>query len=68
MGYRAPLLLDDNMIVSRHRGLRVLPTFFVPNGLSHNGNLAKGGKDFDNFKLLSWISVLPAELRIYEGG
>ena len=53
MAYKAPLLLDDNMIVSRHRGLRVLPTSFVLNGLSHNCNLAEGGKDFDNFKLLS---------------
>ena len=46
MAYKAPLLLDDNMIVSRHRGLRVLPTSFVLNGLSHNCNLVEGGKDF----------------------
>ena len=50
---RAPLLLDDNKIVSLHRGLRVLPIARVLNGLSHNCNLVEGGKDFDNFKLLS---------------
>ena len=68
MAYRAPLVQDDNKIVSLHRGLRVLPIARVLNGLSHNCNLAEGGKDFDNFKLLSWISVLPAELRVYDGG
>ena len=52
MAYSASLLLDDNMIVSR-RVVRVLPTIFVLDGLSHNCNLAEGGKDFDNFKLLS---------------
>ena len=68
MAYRAPLLLDHNKIVSLHRGLRVLPIALVLNGPSHNCNLAEGGKDFDNFKLLSWISVLPVELRVYDGG
>ena len=68
MAYRAPWLLDDNKIVSLHRGLRVLPIARVLNGLSHNCNLAEGGKDFDNFKLLSYISLLPAELRVYDGG
>ena len=68
MAYRASLLLDDNKIVSVHWGSRVLPTALVLNSLSHNCNLAEGGKDFDNFKLLSWISVLPAELRVYDGG
>ena len=68
MAYRTPLLLDDNKIVSLHRGLRVLPIARVLNGLSHNCNLVEGGKDFDNFKLLGWISVLLAELRVYHGG
>ena len=67
MAYRAPLLRDDNKIVSRYRGLRVLSIALVLNGMSHNCNLAEGGKDFDNFKLLSWISVLPVELRVYDG-
>ena len=53
MAHRTLLLLDDNKIVSLHRGLRVLPIVRVLNGLSHNCNLAEGGKDFDNFKLLS---------------
>ena len=67
MAYRTLLLLDDNKIVSLHRGLRVLSIALVLNGMSHNCNLAEGGKDFDNFKLLSWISVLPVELRVYDG-
>ena len=53
MAYRAPLVQDDNKIGSLHRGLRVLPIALVLNGLSQNCNLAEGGKDFDNFKLLS---------------
>ena len=68
MAYRTPLLLDDNKIVSLHRGVRVLPIARVLNGLSHNCNLAEGSKDFDNFKLLGWINVLPEELRVYDGG
>ena len=68
MGYRAPLLLDDNRIVSLHRWLRVLPIALVLNGLSQNCNLAEGGKDFDKLKLPGWISVSPAELRVYDGG
>ena len=68
MVYRALLLLDDNKIVSLHRVLRVLPIALVLNGLSHNCNLVEGGKDFDNFKLLGWLSVLPAELRVYDRG
>ena len=68
MAHRTLLLLDDNKIVSLHRGLRVLPIARVLNGLSHNCNLAEGGKDFDNFKLLSWISMPQAELRAYERG
>ena len=68
MAYRTLLLLDDNKIVSLHRGLRVLPIACVLNGLSHNCNLAEGGKDFDKFKLLRWISVLQVELRVFNGG
>ena len=68
MAYRAPLLLDDNKIVSLHRGLRVLPIALVLNDMSHNCNLAEGGKYFDNHKLRVWISVLPGELRVYDGG
>ena len=68
MAYRAPLLQDDNKIVSLHRGLRVLSIALVLNGMSHNCNLAEGGKDFDNFKLPGWIRVLPKELRVYDGG
>ena len=68
MAYRAPLLRDDNKIVSRHQGLCVPLISFVLNGLSHNYNLAEGGKDFENFKLLGWISVLLAELRGYDSG
>ena len=51
MAYRAPLLLDDNMIVSP-RGVRVLPTTFVLDGLSCNCNLVEGGKDFGDLKIL----------------
>ena len=49
MAYRAPLLLDDNMIVSR-RGVRVLPPTFVLDGLSHNCNLGEGGRDSGEFQ------------------
>ena len=68
MVYRAPLLLDDNMIVSRHWGVRVLPTTFVLDGLSHNCNLVEGGKDFGDLKILGRIRVLTAELGVYGGG
>ena len=67
MVYRAPLLLDDNMIVSR-RGVWVLPTTFVLDGLSHNCNLVEGGKDFGDLKILGRIRVLTAELGVYGGG
>ncbi len=67
MAYRAPLLLDDNMIVSR-RGVRVLLTTFVLDGLSHNCNLVAGGKDFGDLKILGRIRTLTAELRVYGGG
>jgi hypothetical protein len=67
MAYRGPLLLDDNMIVSR-RGVRVLPTIFVLYGLSHNCNLVAGGKDFGDLKILGRIRTLTAELRVYGGG
>ena len=67
MAYRAPLLLDDNMIVSR-RGVRVLPITFVLDGLSHNCNLVAGGKDFGDLKILGRIRTLTAELGIYGGG
>ena len=67
MVYRAPLLLDDNMIVSR-RGVRVLLTTFVLDGLSHNCNLVEGGKDFGDLKILGRIRVLTAELGVYGGG
>ena len=67
MAYRAPLLLDDNMIVSR-RGVCVLPTTFVLDGLSHNCNLVEGGKDFGDLKILGRIRVLTAELEVYGGG
>ena len=49
MVYRAPLLLDDNMIVSR-RGVCVLPTTFVLDGLRHICYLAEGGKDSGEFQ------------------
>ena len=68
MAYRAPLLLDDNMIVLRHRGLRVLPTSFVLNGLSHNCNLVEGGEDFADLKILGGIRALTTELGVYGGG
>jgi len=67
MVYRAPLLLDDNMIVSR-RGVCVLPTTFVLDGLSHNCNLVAGGKDFGDLKILGRIRTLTAELGVYGGG
>ena len=67
MAYSAPLLLDDNMIVSR-RGVRVLLTTFVLNGLSHNCNLVAGGKDFGDLKILGRIRTLTAELGVYGGG
>ena len=67
MVYRAPLLLDDNMIVSR-RGVCVLPTTFVLDGLSHNCKLVEGGKDFGDLKILGRIRVLTAELGVYGGG
>ena len=68
MAYRAPLLRDDNMIVSRHQGLRVLPTSFVLNSLSHNRNLVEGGKDFGDLKMLGRIRTRTAELEVYVGG
>ena len=67
MAYRAPLLLDDNMIVSR-RGVRVLLTTFVLDGLSHNCNLVAGGKDFGDLKILGRIRTLTAEPGVYGGG
>jgi len=67
MAYRAPLLLDDNMIVSR-RGVRVLLTTFVLDGLSHNCNLVAGGKDFGDLKILGRMRTLTAELGVYGGG
>ena len=67
MAYRAPLLLDENMIVSR-RGVRVLLTTFVLDGLSHNCNLVAGGKDFGDLKILGRIRTLTAELGVYGGG
>ena len=68
MAYRAPLLLDDNMIVLRHWGVRVLPTTFVLDGLSHNRNLVEGGKDFGDLKILGRIRTLTAELGVCGGG
>ena len=67
MVYRAPLLLDDNMIVSR-RGVCVLPTTFVLDGLSHIRYSAEGGRDFGHPKILDRIRVLTAELGTYQGG
>ena len=67
MAYRAPLLLDDNMIVSR-RGVRVLLPTFVLDGLSHNCNLVAGGKDFSELKILGRIRTLTADLGGYGGG
>ena len=67
MAYRAPLLLDDNMIVLPW-GVRVLPTTFVLDGLSYNCNLVEGGKDFGDLKILGRIRTLTAELGVYGGG
>ena len=67
MAYRALLLLDDNLIVSR-RGVRVLPTTFVLDGLSHSYNLVEGGKDFGDLKILGRIRTLTAELGVCGGG
>ena len=67
MAYRALLLLDDNMIVSR-RGVRVLPTTFVLDSLSHNCNLVEGSKDFGDLKILGRIRTLTAELGVYGHG
>ena len=67
MAYRALLPLDDNMIVSR-RGVRVLPTTFVLDGLSCNCNLVEGGKDFGDLKILGRIRTRAAELEVYVGG
>ena len=67
MAYRAPLLLDDNMIVSP-RGVRVLPTTFVLDGLSCNCNLVEDGRDFVDLKLLGRIRALTVELGVYSGG
>ena len=67
MAYRALLLLDNNMIVSR-RGVRVLLTTFVLDGLSHNCNLVAGGKDFGDLKILGRIRTLTAELGVCGGG
>ena len=57
------------MIVSR-RGVRVLPTTFVLDGLSHNIklNLVEGSKDFGDLKILGRIRTLTAELGVYGGG
>ena len=55
------------MIVSR-RGVCVLPTTIVLDGLSHNCNLVEGGKDFGDLKILGRIRVLTAELGVYGGG
>ena len=62
------VLLDDNMIVSRHWGVRVLPTTFVLDGLSHIRYSAEGGRDFGHPKILDRIRVLTAELGTYQGG
>ena len=62
------VLLDDNMIVSRHWGVRVLPTTFVLDGLSHIRYSAEGGRDLGNLKILDRIRVLTAELGTYQGG
>ena len=68
MAYRALLLLDNNMIVSRHWGVRVLPTTFVLDGLSHSCNLVEGGKDFGDLKILGRIRTLTAELGVCGSG
>ena len=62
------MLLDDNMIVLRHWGVRVLPTTFVLDGLSHSCNLVEGGKDFVDLKILGRIRPLTADLGVYGGG
>ena len=67
MAYRAPLLLDDNMIISRQR-VCVLPTTFVLDGRRCNCNLVEGGKDFGELKILGRIRTLTAELGVYGGG
>ena len=67
MAYRAPLLLDDNMIVLP-RGVRVLPTTFVLDGLSYNCYLVEGGKDFGELKILARIRTLTGELGVCGGG
>jgi len=67
MAYRAPLLLDDNMIVLP-RGVRVLPTTFVLDGLSCICNLVEDGRDFVDLKLLGRIRALTVELGVCGGG
>ena len=67
MAYRAPLLLDDNMIVLP-RGVRVLPTAFELDGLSYNCYLVEGGKDFGDLKILGRIRTLTGELGVCGGG
>ena len=67
MAYRAPLLLDDNMICWR-RGGRVLPITFAVDGLSYNCYLVAGGKDFGDLKILGRIRTLTAELGVCGGG
>ena len=56
------------MIVSRHWGVRVLPTTFVLDGLSHSCNSVECGKDFGDLKILGRIRTLTAELGVYGGG
>ena len=67
MAYRALSLLDDDMIVSC-RGVRVVPTTFVLDGLSHKCSLVEGGKDFGDLKILGRIRTLTAELGVCGGG
>ena len=67
MAYRAPLLLDDNMIVSP-RGVRVLPTTFVLDGLSCNCNLVEDGRDVVDLKLPGRIRALTVELGVCSSG
>ena len=67
MAYRAPLLLDDNMIVSP-RGVRVLPTTFVLDSLNHVCNLVEGSKDYGDLKMFGRIRTRTAELEVYVGG
>ncbi len=66
MAYRALLLLDDNMIVSR-RGCLMLTTF-VLDGLNHICNLVEDGRDFVDLKLLGRIRALTVELGVCGGG